>query len=393
MQLLSIINFTAAIQGLFLSYLLVNSKVHAKESRILALLVFVMSVGVLGAVLGLSGYYKELPHLIRVGDPLVLLFGPLLYFYIYQLTQGNLPKKYALHLLPFLIYLITLIPFYLLSGAEKVAFVEKVFLVKLQKPEVVFIQAMRFIHILIYVIISLFLLKKFRQFLKENYSAIEKLNLDKSAFLLKLFIAISLLQIVVYVVSTFVPIDFVLTNNIISLAISGVIYALAYTSWNRQGSITTPTVANEPVKQVTANGLENPLQFSGIKVEEKKRSNYFLSDEQYTLLASKLEILLQKDKVFMESELSLTQLSEKLGIPSYQTSELINRKYKEPFFDLINRHRIEEVKKRLNDPTYYHFSILGIAMDCGFNTKSSFNAAFKKFSGLTPSEFRKKQAI
>lgn len=393
MQLLSIINFTAAIQGLFLSYLLVNSKAHFKEYRILALLVLVMSVAVLGAVLGLSGYYKELPHLIRVGDPLVLLFGPLLYFYIHQLTRGNLPKNYVLHLLPFLIYLIALIPFYLLSGDEKIAFVENFFLVKQQSPEVILIQAIRFVHILMYVLVSLFLMKKFQKFLKENYSAIEKLNLDKSAFLLKLFIVISFLRIAVYLVSAFVEIDFVLTNNIVSLAISGVIYVLAYASWNRQAHIAAPIVINEPIQQAAAKEPENPLQITGVKVEDKTRSNYFLSDEQYIQLAVKIESLLQKDKVYLESELSLTQLSEKLGIPSYQTSELINRKYKEPFFDLINRHRIEEIKKRLDDPAYQHFSILGIAMDCGFNTKSSFNASFKKFTGLTPSEFRKKQAV
>jgi AraC-like DNA-binding protein len=69
-------------------------------------------------------------------------------------------------------------------------------------------------------------------------------------------------------------------------------------------------------------------------------------------------------------------------------SELISRTYNESFFDFINRHRIEEIKLRIEDPAHDSYSLLGIAMDCGFNSKSSFYTAFKKFTGITPSEYR-----
>ena len=122
--------------------------------------------------------------------------------------------------------------------------------------------------------------------------------------------------------------------------------------------------------------------------EEKGRSTYYLSDEQYTTWKARLEELLQRDRIYLESELSLSHLSVQLGIQPYQASELISRCYGEPFFDLINRHRVDEVKQRLEDPLYAHHSILGIALGCGFNSKSSFNAAFKKFTGFTPSQYR-----
>ena len=382
MQVLAIINFAAAVQGLFLAYLLINKKSDSTEHKILALLVLSMSLAILGAVLGLSGYYRELPHLVRVGDPLVLLFGPLLYFYIHVLTKGRLPRWYGLHFLPFGVYLVSVLPFYALSGAEKIAFVEKVFLDKQSNAQVVVIQLIRIVHVLTYVVVSFLLIRKFERFLKDNYSDIHQMNLDKAAILLKWFMVFSGFRLCMYVAGFFVQLNFVVTNNIVSLMASVVIYALAYSAWNRNVSVhLPPDIATSPA--------EKDLAPSSVSADERSRSTYYLSDEQCETLGKKLEDLFQKEKLYLEPDLSLAQLSEKLGVPAYQTSELINRKYKEPFFDFINRKRIEEVKKRLSDAAFSHYSILGIAMDCGFNTKSSFNSAFKKFTGSTPSEFRR----
>jgi AraC-like DNA-binding protein len=387
MQVLSIINFVASIQGLFLSYLLINRRSNSKDYRLLALLVFVMSIAMLGGVLGLSGYYNQFPHLIRIGDPLVLLFGPLLFFYVHFVTTGRLPRFHLWHLLPFIVYLATCVPFYLLSGEEKIAFVNKVFLSKNNNAQAVFIQAMRGIHVLIYVILSFRLVARFEKYIKNNYSDLDKLNLDKAAVLLKLFIAICVFRILVYIVSFVVYLNFIVTSNIISLITSTVIYALAYSVWNRNAIVVvngSPITVVEP--DPPAKSLDLPAKPEEIS---KSRSTYHLSESQFMSLSERLEELFDRDKIYLENELSVAHLSEKLSVQPYQISELINRKYKEPFFDFVNRNRIQEVKQRLNDPQYSNLSILGIALDCGFNSKSSFNTAFKKFTGLTPSEFKK----
>jgi AraC-like DNA-binding protein len=106
-------------------------------------------------------------------------------------------------------------------------------------------------------------------------------------------------------------------------------------------------------------------------------------------LARRLQQVLEDERAFLESELSLAQLSERMGTAPYLVSELISRHYRASFFDTVNRLRVEEVKRRLTDPAHAHLNILGLAMDCGFNTKSSFNAAFRKHTGRTPSDFRK----
>jgi hypothetical protein len=75
MKFLSIVNFTAAFQGVFLCIVLLGRNRATPENRALALLVAVISLSLFGPVLGMTGYYREFPHLIRIGDPLVLLYG------------------------------------------------------------------------------------------------------------------------------------------------------------------------------------------------------------------------------------------------------------------------------------------------------------------------------
>ena len=400
MQLLALINFTAAIQGLFLVYLLVN-RAPSRENTFLAVLVATMSVSILGPALGLSGYYREWPHLIRISDPIAFLLGPLLYGYIHLLTRSRLPRHYGWHLVPFGVYLIFLLPFYSLSGAEKVAFGEKVLFAGQQPPQLVAIQIFRTLHVGSYLVASLLLIRQFGRLLKENYSDIQTLNLDKAASLLRLYLVVSALGIGTFLFGLIAPINYVVANGIIGLGISLIIYALAYSLWNRPA---TPPVARlvpprEAPGPATGELLaRQPSNATDVLpaaiievVAEKGRGTYYLSDEQYAAWGVRLEALLQRDRIYLENELSLAQLGDRLGIQPYQASELISRRYGEPFFDLINRRRVEEVKKRLEDPAYAHYSILGIALDCGFNSKSSFNAAFKKFTGFTPSQYRNRE--
>lgn len=93
-------------------------------------------------------------------------------------------------------------------------------------------------------------------------------------------------------------------------------------------------------------------------------------------------------KPYLEANLSLPELANKLEIPSHHLSRVINEQFGMNFFDFINQYRIDEVKSKIGNPKYAHLSLLGIAFDSGFNTKSAFNRVFKKITGLTPSEYK-----
>ncbi|MEM8890029.1 MAG: helix-turn-helix transcriptional regulator [Bacteroidota bacterium] len=129
------------------------------------------------------------------------------------------------------------------------------------------------------------------------------------------------------------------------------------------------------------------------QLEEKKApsSSYQksgLSEEKAKDLAMNLLAYVEKEQTYLEEQLTLPQLAKKLHISSSHLSQVINQQYGQNFFDFINSYRIREAQKRLKDPQYAHYSILGIGLDCGFSSKSSFNRAFKKIVGQTPTQFR-----
>ena len=104
---------------------------------------------------------------------------------------------------------------------------------------------------------------------------------------------------------------------------------------------------------------------------------------------TRLTRLMNQDKVYLDQDLNLKSLADQLDISSGYLSQIINQYEKKNFFDYINSHRVNEVKSKIRDDKYQHMNLLGIAYDSGFKSKSTFNLAFKKHAGLTPSAFKK----
>jgi AraC-like DNA-binding protein len=97
------------------------------------------------------------------------------------------------------------------------------------------------------------------------------------------------------------------------------------------------------------------------------------------------------EKPYLDANLSLPELADKLEIPSHHLSRVINEQFGVNFFDFVNQYRVEEVKSKIGNPEFENLSLLGIAFDSGFNTKSAFNRVFKKMTGFTPSEYKQQQ--
>jgi AraC-like DNA-binding protein len=114
-----------------------------------------------------------------------------------------------------------------------------------------------------------------------------------------------------------------------------------------------------------------------------------LAPEAIETAAQRLNYMFQVEKVYRNDRISLDSLSERLGLQPYQLSGIINSRMGRSFTELVADYRVDEVKKRLLDPEE-KANILNIAYDAGFGTKASFNRVFKERTGLTPSEFRRK---
>ena len=98
---------------------------------------------------------------------------------------------------------------------------------------------------------------------------------------------------------------------------------------------------------------------------------------------------MREEMPYLDCELSIADVSERLKIPKYHITQIINEKLNKNFYMFINEYRINEVKRKISDERYKEHSIIRIAYDSGFNTKSTFNTIFKKFTNLTPTEYRR----
>jgi AraC-like DNA-binding protein len=119
----------------------------------------------------------------------------------------------------------------------------------------------------------------------------------------------------------------------------------------------------------------------------QKYQNSTLSREQAASILKQLLTLMEKEKPYLDNELKISKLAMDLSVSTNLLSQVINQELNKNFFEFVNEYRIAEAMSRLQKPEYAHLSILGIAMEVGFNNKSTFNRLFKKHTGLTPSQF------
>ena len=133
-------------------------------------------------------------------------------------------------------------------------------------------------------------------------------------------------------------------------------------------------------------GRSNQITSAGNGLKYERSS---LTDDRAEVGLQRLMTALEEEKIYLDADITLQSVAKRLAIPAPHLSQIVNERLNQTFSDLINRYRVEEVKRRLIDPACQHYSLLAIAEEAGFRSKSSFNATFKKLSQMTPSEYRK----
>ncbi|MEO1450195.1 MAG: AraC family transcriptional regulator, partial [Bacteroidota bacterium] len=133
-----------------------------------------------------------------------------------------------------------------------------------------------------------------------------------------------------------------------------------------------------------------PVSQGSVQAESDTRVGKLSSrTEEYF---QRLKDMMHEQRVYETVDLTLESLAEQLQISSGYLSVIIREKEQKTFFEFINYHRIEAVKTKLLDPAFHQYTIMGIAMESGFKSKSTFNAVFKRFTGQTPSAYKKASA-
>lgn len=313
----------------------------------------------------LTGTHKLFPFLIGVPQTVVFLFGPLFYYYVNSLTLKNfsVSKKQLLHLIPFFAFVIYRIPFYLLSNEQKLAMVGTSSL----RNEELAVLIVQCIHLFFYLHLTIKNLQKYLSAIKTTMSSLEKINLNWIRTGIHAFIVI-----------------FVLMFILSSLYFAGIDLYEYY-------SVVIPILVSVTILTMGYLGFKQPIIFppeiQELKFKKYERSS--LTIDKADLHLQELLAVMRDKKPYLDNELTLTKLSEMLSIPQHHLSQVLNEKLNQNFFDFVNNYRIQEAKKLLVSPEGGMLTILAIAEEVGFNSKSAFNNAFKKVTNTTPSEFRK----
>jgi len=148
-------------------------------------------------------------------------------------------------------------------------------------------------------------------------------------------------------------------------------------------------ILDEPLPAKISDETKNNAQDSENEDEKEKYKRSGLKEEDAERYISRLLAYMEKEKPFIDAEMTIQDLSARINISKHHLTQILNNNLGKNFFTFVNEFRIEEVKRKLADPAFDHLTILGIAYDCGFNSKSSFNNIFKQYTGLTPSEYKK----
>ena len=362
LSFLAVLNLLGAVQGVLLALALLTTKGgHQVANRLLAALTLTISIVVSGAVLLTSNYVFVFPHLSRLHQPFVFLAGPLLFFYIRELIsrEKKFEKKDFLHFIPFAVCLIYLLPYYFQSRTEKIKILSLEYIQE-SFGQWYYIRSALFItQTLVYLILIVFTIIKYSRGTKERNSKRDRAILFEVRFFVIASTVLWVGAILRYVTNLSG------TNLLVPLGASLLIYAMGYLKMRRP----------EP-------------QTSGKEPSVKKYEKSTLTPERSERYLDKLINFMNKEKPYTDGNLTIQKLAEQLSMPAPHLSQTINERLGQTFSDFINSYRVEEAKRKLLDPALQHLSVLGIAEEVGFNSKSSFNSVFKKHTNMTPSEFR-----
>jgi len=390
LSFLNIILLLAAAQGVLLAVLLFHKYGQLYANRFLGAYMLFYSAILLNLIFEDLGYFQKYPFLLFIQVGLPFLIGPLHFLYAKYLTHSSLKfkKNEWLHLLPGVVYEIVFLYFYFRSEAGVMPLSRSELNKGLPLIYTLFNWAIA-IQGLIYMFLTLSLLKKYARDIKDVFSTTEQVQLDW-------------LRNITYII-TFVLCIFLIENalllgdvnlsdffNFSSLLSALAIYVMGYLGLFKSEIFAKQEIA-ETIRQLPRMSAEAPM--THIAADENAVKRYEksgLSVDRAKKYVDELRQLMEDKKIYTDCDLTLNKLAAALSISPHNLSEVINTQLDQNFFDLINHYRLEEVKKNLADPAKQHLTILAIAFDAGFNSKTSFNTIFKKHEKMTPSEYRKK---
>ncbi len=369
----------AAFNAIFFALLILQKK-NALHDRILIVWLFYLGFYVGTYALFADRLFAAYPILAASFISLVMLHGPFMLLYVKALTNAEFKLRSILcngqwaHFLPFLLF-----NGYLLIGSAMPGIAERLTLDHTHPAgEAPFL--FNFFLVLtaisgpVYILLTIYSFRKLDVNIFNNFSTRENVDLDWLRKLVYSFGAIWTLFIIFATIHhIFHLFTWSFCTDGLFLSLSLFIILIGYFGLKQREIFVQK--AGRKLEYVT----EEKVKYSGLALRNEDADNHI----------SRLKSFLETEKPYLEPGLTLPDLANSLDIPAHVLSRVINEKLGLNFFDLINGYRVEHVKTLLADPKNDHLSLLGMAFESGFNTKSAFNRVFKNRTGITPSEYKK----
>lgn len=364
----------ASVQGFLLAILLFIRKQNHAANAVLCILVGALSLDLLQGVYYINTLYYEYPHLMGITFVFPYLYAPLFYLYVLLLTteRRKLERKDALHFLPALVIQVYTSWVYFLTEPEKIEFIRRM---STDRPlDFSIIDNILPLYGLLYTILTIRMLTRHNRRIRDVFSNIERINL---LWLRTLTIGVAIIWSIVVtgaVVSGVLQLHTSGFDVAVSVCVSLLIYTMGYMGLSQP----------EVFRQSSGDDVLEPDRETTKEPQYEKSG---LSDFAADDILARLRERMEKDKPYLNGDLTLARLAESISVSPHNLSESMNTGLKQSFYDFVNSYRVNEVKRRLQAGDAAKYSLLSIAYDSGFTSKTSFNTIFKRHSGMTPSQF------
>lgn len=343
----------AAGQGIFLAILLFLRP--PKTNRWLGALIGLFSLTIAHYITFWANIFEEYPHLIGLSNTLPWLFGPILYTYVQQVQSTSLAqpaKENILHFLPFGLDLTYHLPFYFSSASYKIAYHQQI---HQYEWHTLLSHWGQVIALVGYALLVLRVVQ-------------HKSRASRSLQTISILFLIFALSMASYYVMLYCFQYVKIYDYYISVVMMCTIYWVGYIGFMKPEALQPTLPPPAPVSKYRNSGL---------------------AKHHAAHLLEKLQTLMRQEKLYLNPALKMKTVADKMGISSHHLSQILNEEAGKNYADFVNGYRIQAARQRLSNPQEAQEKIIAIAYDVGFNTKASFNAHFKKQTGMSPSAYKK----
>jgi len=367
LRLLSYINLAGAIHALIQSTVLVfTRRGNRRANKFMAAFLLALAIGMANGMSSLLGLYDVWPALAILMGSVVLAYHPLFYLYFRATTDKDRRGVVLdiLHGVPFLLGVLAW-GIYLSLGRSGLALSGPIGFV-VRSPWF-FVLIMAVLQSIVYITSIIHLLREHSARIKAAYSTIDRINLGWLRRRLVVYVAIWAVGLLMIAVVKFESRAIALVGQIVAFLTALNTFVTGYRAM-----------------------LQPEIYFGPFEAGPGRRyERSSLTPENAALYKTRLLEMMERQKSFLDPEITLPKLAQALDIPVAHLSRVINELLGQNFYEFINRYRVEDAKRRLASPDSGREKLIAVALDCGFNSLATFNRVFKDLAGRTPSDYRK----